>query len=134
MPETDEHYRDAQKLKVDTKGKQTKKDSIIKDAQEFRKYIMSGSTAGNPDRHFYEAKRFRYLTVLVAEINEFFKKVIIEPPKAASSLRRKSKDNYRFSVDDYINKAMSTTRPIHGVGIITLPSIKLSAKGNCAQT
>ena len=134
MPEADEYYQYAQKLKVPIRGKQTKRATIVQDAKDYRKNLTGILYDSDRDRHFYQAKRFRYLTVLVIEINNFFKKDIEEPPKEASYLRNKSKDNYRFSVDNYLNEAMNTPRPTRGVMLIDLPSIKLSAKGHCTQT
>lgn len=135
MPETDEYYRDAQKLKVTLRGKQIKKDTIMQDAEEYRAYLMGSPHESDRDRRFYEAKRFRYLTVLVIKINELLRKEIIEPSKAASSPpRSKSKDNYSFSIDDYLNKAMNIPRQIYGVAILELPSLKLSAKGSSTQS
>lgn len=132
MPETDEYYQDAQKLKVATRGKQTKRDTIIDDAEEYREYIMSGSPERLRDRRFYKEKRFRYMTALVVRINNFFQKEVKESKKAPSSLRNKRKDTSRFSIDGYINEAMNKPRPIHGVMLITLPA--LSFKANATQT
>ena len=41
MPETDVYYHDAQKLKTPLRGKQTLRDTVRKDAEEYRKYLMS---------------------------------------------------------------------------------------------
>ena len=70
MPETDEYYRDAQKLKVTLRGKQIKKDTIMQDADEYRAYLMGNPHESHRDRRFYEEKRFRYLTVLIVKINK----------------------------------------------------------------
>ena len=130
MPETDVYYQDAQKLKVTIRGKQTKKDTIIKDAKDYRAYIRDTSSVSNRDRHFYEAKRFRYLTVLVVKINNFFKEEVKEPKNKVSSLQGNGKDTSSFSIDHYLNKAMNTQRPIYGVMLINLPSLKSSIKGS----
>lgn len=131
MPETDEYYQDAQKLKVVTRGKQTTRYTIIHDAEEYREYIMSGSPGRLRDRRFYKETRFRYMTALVVRIKDFFKKKVKEPKKPPSSLLNKRKDTASFSIDVYINEAIKKPRPIYGVMLITLPSI--SFKANCTQ-
>ena len=132
IPETDEYYKDAQKLKIVIRGKQTKRDTIINDAEEYREYIMNGSPGILRNRRFYEEKRFRYMAVLVVRINDFFQKEVKESKKESSSLRNKRQDTSRFSIDSYINEAINKPRPIHGVMLITLPAV--SIKANCTQT
>ena len=91
MPETGEYYLDAQKLTITARGTRTKKDTVIKDAEEFKKYITGSSTVKNPDRNFYEEKRFRYMTALIVRINKFFKKELKEPKKPPSLVQNKKR-------------------------------------------
>lgn len=124
MPESDVYYQDAQKLKVAARGKQIKKETIINDAEEFEQYLNESLIIGNRDRRFYAEKRFRYLTVLVIGINNFFKEEIIEPPKASFSLQHDSEEICLFSIDDYLNKEMKKPRQNHSVIIAELPALK----------
>lgn len=134
MPETDEYYRDAQKLKGAMRGKQVTKNAIEKDAKEYREYLMSGPSDGYYDRRFYDVKGFRFLTWLIIKINNFFRKDVQEPKKAKSSPHGSSNATFRFSIDNYIDAAMKKPKPIYGVGIMALPAIKISMKGHVTQT
>jgi hypothetical protein len=67
------------------------------------------------------------------KINNFLQNEVTELPKKTASLRSKSKDNYSFSVDSYLDKAMNIPRQIYGVAILELPPLKSSAKSHSTK-
>jgi len=130
MPETEAYYKDAQKLKVAIKGRQTIKNTISKDAEEYRRYLISGPRGIKRDRHFYEDKRFRYMTILIAKINDYFKKDVTVRKNTPASLRTIRKNISPFSIDGYINAGINKPRPIHSVMLLTLPALSCNAKAS----
>jgi len=85
------------------------------------------------DRLFYEEKKFRYMTVLIARLNELFREDVKVPKNTPSPLRDKRKNNSRFFIDSYINEAINKPRPIYGILLIDVPAIEASIKVDCTK-
>lgn len=130
MPETGDYYLDALKLKVSIKGKQVSTDNIIKDTEDFRTHILGTPYESDRNQRFYKDKRFRYLSCLVIKINAYFQREARKSKKAYSSLRRKTREASRFSIDSYINESINKPRQIYGVLLIDLPALEASVKAD----
>ena len=76
---------------------------------------MSKEPETSRNSHFYDEKKFRYLTVLVANMNNLFSKKTKKPKKGACSSQGKSKDANRFSMDEYLETKRIKQRKIYGV-------------------
>lgn len=127
VPESGPYHQDSFRLNIPAKGgKAITKESVDKDALEFRRYLHQGTTrrrAGFRDRKFYDRKRFRYLIYTVVKIqgllghegDEFRGKPLLDSSHEPVALS--------FSVDEHLDKALWKPRKNYAVIMGTLPPL-----------